>query len=56
MARHADLTLAADLAVFFAHAHSPWERGTNEITNGSTPRVPSKDNEIPGDPISLGSR
>jgi IS30 family transposase len=33
MARHADLTLAADLPVFFAHPHSPWERGTNENTN-----------------------
>jgi IS30 family transposase len=26
MARHAALTLAADLRVYFAHAHSPWER------------------------------
>jgi transposase, IS30 family len=34
MARHAALTLAADLPVYFAHAHSPWERGTNENTNG----------------------
>jgi len=34
MARHAALTAAADLPVYFAHAHSPWERGTNENTNG----------------------
>jgi IS30 family transposase len=34
MARHAALTVAADLPVYFAHAHSPWERGTNENTNG----------------------
>jgi IS30 family transposase len=34
MARHAALTLAASIPVFFAHAHSPWERGTNENTNG----------------------
>ncbi len=26
--------LCADLLVYFAHAHSPWERGTNENTNG----------------------
>lgn len=34
MARHAELSLATDLLVFFAHPHSPWERGTNENTNG----------------------
>ena len=34
MARHAALTLAADLPVYFTHAHSPWEGGTNENTNG----------------------
>ncbi|MGH3192905.1 MAG: IS30 family transposase [Streptosporangiaceae bacterium] len=34
MAQHAALTLDADLPVYFAHAHSPWERGANENTNG----------------------
>jgi IS30 family transposase len=34
MARHSALTLAAKVDVYFAHAHSPWERGTNENTNG----------------------
>ena len=33
MAEHAAITLKADLPVYFAHPHSPWERGTNENTN-----------------------
>jgi len=34
MARHAQLTVATDMPVFFAHPHSPWERLSNENTNG----------------------
>ena len=34
MARHAALTLATDMKVYFAHPRSPWERGTNENTGG----------------------
>jgi IS30 family transposase len=49
MARHAALTLDADLPVYFAHAHSPWERGTNENTNGLIREYLPKGTEIPGD-------
>ena len=34
MARHQSLEQLAGLKVYFAHPHSPWERGINENTNG----------------------
>ena len=49
MAQHAALTLATDIPVYFAHAHSPWERGTNENTNGIVREYFPKGTEITGD-------
>ncbi|GAA3456882.1 IS30 family transposase [Dactylosporangium matsuzakiense] len=34
MALHHQFTLAADMPVYFCDPHSPWQRGSNENTNG----------------------
>jgi IS30 family transposase len=34
MARHKDISAATDMDVYFCDPHSPWQRGTNENTNG----------------------
>ena len=42
MADHADISSALGMPVFFCDPASPWQRGTNENTNGlleCTPKV-----------------
>ena len=50
MARHAALTVATDLPVYFADPHSPWQRPSNENTNGLIREYIPKGENIP--PIS----
>ena len=34
MANHTAIAAAAELDIYFCDPHSPWQRGTNENTNG----------------------
>jgi len=49
MARHATIT-ATGLPVFFAHPHSPWERGSNENLNRIVREYFPKGTAISSDP------
>jgi len=53
MANHAKLTIATDLPVYFAHPRSPWERPTNENTNGLIREYLPKGVEIPSNQLYL---
>ena len=46
LTNHADLAVAADLDVFFCDPHSPWQRGSNENTNGLLRQYFPKGNDL----------
>lgn len=46
MARHAHITAATSMPVYFAHPHAPWERGSNENRNRVIRRYLPKSTDI----------
>src|SRR5512146_1986564 len=53
MALHARVAVAADCKVYFCDPHSPWQRGSNENTNGLLRQYFPKGTEIPASPQRL---
>lgn len=46
MANHQQLTIATDVKVYFCDPHAPWQRGSNENTNGLLRQYLPRDSDL----------
>ena len=53
MSQHARLKIETGLDVYFCDPHSPWQRGTNENTNGLLRRISRKAPTLERFPLGL---
>jgi transposase, IS30 family len=53
MGQHARIAIDAGIDVYFCDPHSPWQRGSNENTNGLLRQYFPKGTDIPADPQRL---